>query len=62
MGAPDRLKIGMPFRRIVKISKEPFGPNGGHLLVLHLACGHVMKHMNTSGWTKATRTRCEDCR
>ncbi len=62
MAAPDTLKFGLPFKRIVQITEEPFGPNGGHLLVLLLECGHIVKHLRNSCWKVGRRTRCEECR
>ncbi len=53
---------GMPMRRIVEIVKKPFGPNGGHLLVCVLECGHKAEHLTNSHFKVGKRTRCPECR
>lgn len=56
------LSSGMPMRRIVEVAEKPFGPNGGHLLVCVLKCGHKVEHLRNSHFKVGKRTRCPECR
>jgi hypothetical protein len=51
-----------PLRTILAISKKEFGDHKGHLLVVHLDCGHKVEHLSNGAWKVGKRTRCEDCR
>jgi hypothetical protein len=58
-GAHDRSLFG-PLQRILSIGRVPFGQ--GHKMVLRLACGHVVEHLQRNDLRVGGRTGCDKCR
>jgi hypothetical protein len=52
---------GKPLRKIVKITKEPFGAHGGKITLLQLECGDIVPHIGRV-FQVGQRTECPACK